>query len=75
VRAEDIMGVLHERFEFRNYVAFGGLLMPLFNGFVHNYTDAPEDQEFIRLMWDLDQWLINNGAVEPNFMKAILVPR
>jgi hypothetical protein len=25
-------------------------------------------------MWDLDQWLIKTGAVEPNFMKAILVP-
>ena len=73
VRAEDILDVLHAHFEFQEYVAFGGILMPLFNGFVHCYTDAPEDDEFLRVMWDLDQWLINAGAVEPNFMKAILV--
>jgi SAM-dependent methyltransferase len=75
VRSEEILEVLSAHFDIREFVSFGALLMPLFNGFVHCYTDSAEDQEFIRTMWDLDQWLIKTGAVEPNFMKAILVPK
>jgi SAM-dependent methyltransferase len=75
VRSEDILDVLTARFDILEFVSFGALLLPLFNGFVHCYTDAAEDQEFIRMMWDLDQWLIKTGAIEPNYMKAMLVPR
>ena len=75
MRSEEILDVLTTRFDIREFVSFGALLMPLFNGFVHCYTDAAEDQELIRMLCDLDQWLIKTGAVEPNFMKAILAPK
>ncbi|MDX1745870.1 MAG: class I SAM-dependent methyltransferase, partial [Halobacteriales archaeon] len=75
IRAEDIVEVLDERFEVEERFFYAGILFPLFNGFARNYDDDSEaDQEFLRLMWDLDRWLIETGNIEPNFMKAIYRP-
>ena len=75
VRSEEIREVLTERFEALEMVCFSGILVPIFNGFAQHYTNSKEDQDFIRLMWELDRWLLAAGQVEPDYMKAILVPR
>lgn len=75
VRSEDIVDVLTARFETRELVQFAGILFPIFNDFAQNYTDSPEDQEFVRMMWDLDRWLVQSRRIEANFMKAIFVPK
>jgi hypothetical protein len=75
VRAEDILEVLDARFERRESFFFGGILYPLFNGIGQNFTESETDQEFLRVMWDLDRWLIDSGNIEPSFMKAIFVPK
>jgi SAM-dependent methyltransferase len=75
VRSEDILDVLASRFETREMFLYAGILVPLFNSFAQCYTDSTEDQEFLRLIWDLDRWLLNSGLIEPNLMKAIYAPR
>lgn len=75
VRAEEIVGVLEARFEPQETFLYGGILFPLFNGCAENFTDSAEDQEFLRVMWDLDRWLIGSGSIEPNFIKALYRPR
>ena len=74
-RSEEIVGILDTTFERRDAFFFGGILYPIFNGVAQNFTESETDQEFLRLMWDLDRWLIDTGSIEPNFMKAIYVPR
>jgi SAM-dependent methyltransferase len=75
VRSEDILEVLTTRFETLEMVGYAGILLPLFNGFAQHYTDSPEDEAFVRIMWDLDMWLLQSGAITPNLMKAIFAPR
>lgn len=74
-RSEEILEVLDTTFERQESFFFGGILYPIFNGVAQNFTDSEIDQQFLRLMWDLDRWLIDTGSIEPNFMKAIFVPR
>lgn len=75
VRSEEILPILRARFEEEEMFLYAGILFPLFNGFAQHYTDSAEDREFVRLMWDLDRWLIETGSIEPNYMKAIFTPR
>jgi len=75
IRSEEILSVLESRFETRDAFLYGGILMPLFNGFANNYTDSPDDLMFQKIMWQLDRWLIQTGRIEPNFIRAIFVPR
>jgi hypothetical protein len=75
VRSEEIVAVLDSRFDRQETYFFGGILFPIFNGIAQNFTDAPTDQEFLRVMWDLDRWLLDSGNIEPNFVKAIYTPR
>jgi len=75
IRSQDILDVLRDRFLVREMHLYGGILVALFQGFAHCYTDSEEDQQFVRLMWDLDRWLIGAGAVEPNFAKAVFVQK
>lgn len=73
VRAEDIMGVLADRFHCLQQHCYGGILFPLFNGFAQNYTDSADDLAFVRAMWALDRQWIDEGRVEPNFIRAVFV--
>jgi hypothetical protein len=75
IRSEEILPVLQSRFEAEEIFFYGGILMPLFNGFASNFTESPEDERFQRVMWDYDRWLLATGAVEPDYMKAIFIPR
>ena len=75
IRSEEILSVLRSRFEEEEIFLYAGILFPLFNGFAQHYTDSPEDLEFVRIMWQLDRWLIETRNIEPNYMKAIFVPR
>ena len=75
VRSEEIVAVLDSRFDRQETYFFGGILFPIFNGIAQNFTDSATDQEFLRVMWDLDRWLLDSGNIEPNFVKAIYTPR
>jgi SAM-dependent methyltransferase len=75
VRSEEIVAVLDARFDRQETYYFGGILFPIFNGIAQNFTESGTDQEFLRVMWDLDRWLLDAGSIEPNFVKAIFTPR
>jgi len=75
VRSEEIISVLDARFDRQDSYFFGGILFPIFNGVAQNFTESEADQEFLRVMWDLDRWLIDTGNIEPNFVRAIYTPR
>jgi SAM-dependent methyltransferase len=75
VRSEEIISVLDSRFDRPQSYFFGGILFPIFNGVAQNFTDSETDQDFLRVMWDLDRWLLETGSIEPNFVKAIYTPR
>ncbi len=71
IRSEEMLGVLESELEEVALFPYAAILFPLFNGFAQNYTDSPEDQDFIRRMWALDQEVIKSGEVEPNFVRGI----
>lgn len=73
INAEKILPALYRNFNFEHMSVFGGLLFPLFNGFAKNYQK--EDDLFIRSMWEMDKILTEYGAVEPNFIRAIMRPK
>jgi len=54
---------------------FGGILFPIFNGFTTNYKNNESDNTLIKLMWEIDQILIKNSVVEPNFIRGIFKKR
>ena len=71
MRSEEILEVLQTKFSTNDMYLYGGILFPLFNQFARNYTDSEEDQTFLKVMWELDQILIENDVVEPNFIRAV----
>lgn len=75
VRSEEILGVLDDHFEPIAIYLYGGILFPLFNGTAQNYTNSPADQALLRVMWDLDRWLLDHDGIEPNFVQALYRPR
>ncbi|MDH3299821.1 MAG: class I SAM-dependent methyltransferase [Acidimicrobiia bacterium] len=69
VRSDAILPALRENFDIIDEHQFAGLLFPLFNGFAQNYTEA--DMTFVRSMWEVDEWMIAEGAIEPNFIRGL----
>lgn len=72
IRSEDILDVLSAKFKAEELFTYAGILFPLLEGFAQNYTDQAEDQSLLQNLWDLDRQLLQEGKVEPNFMRAIL---
>jgi SAM-dependent methyltransferase len=71
VRAEEILPVLCNTFETKYMFTYAGILFPLLEGFAQNYTDSDEDQKLLQHLWNLDRQYIEEGRVEPNFVRAI----
>ena len=72
INSEAILPELNKHFSMTRVALFGGLLFPVFNGFAQNYGEM--DELFIHTMWELDQHLIQEGLIEPNFIRALLRP-
>ncbi len=73
VRSDAILPSLRENFDIIDEHQFAGLLFPLFNGFAQNYT--ADDLVFVKSMWEVDEWMIAEGAIEPNFIRGLYRPR
>ncbi|NNE73600.1 MAG: class I SAM-dependent methyltransferase [Acidimicrobiales bacterium] len=70
IRSDAILPALREHFDVIDEHQFAGLLFPLFNGFAQNY-DEKGVQPFIRSMWEMDELLIEQGVIEPNFIRGL----
>ncbi|TNF35726.1 MAG: class I SAM-dependent methyltransferase [Gammaproteobacteria bacterium] len=71
IRAEEVLPVIQRRFRMLHGHCYAGILFPLWNGFAQNYTQSTEDMALIGRLWQLDRQMIDSGAVEPNFIRAI----
>lgn len=73
VNSGAILPALKRHFDFQESLLYGGILYPVFNGFAQNYTQA--EDLFLQSMWDMDEVLLENDVVEPNFIRAIMTPK
>jgi SAM-dependent methyltransferase len=74
IRSDAILPALHANFIPLKELTFGGFLFPLINGFAQNYTED-DDATLLKMLWEMDQYMIEQGAIEPNFIRAVYVPR
>ncbi len=74
IRAQDILPLLHERFHFEKFCAWGGLIdLFIDRCFGHNLDPAlPVDQMFIDNVWALNQAAIHLGVVTPTQIIAVM---
>lgn len=76
VRSDVILPSLKNIFFVEKMFLYAGLLFPILNGFAFNYDERNEnDVLLIKLLWELDRILIDNGALEPNFVRGIFRKR
>jgi hypothetical protein len=74
IRAQDILPLLLERFQFHRFAAWGGLLDCFVDrAFGHNLdSEKPFDRKFIDTIWETNQALINLGVLTPTQMVAVM---
>ena len=74
IRAQDILPLLLDRFQFHRFAAWGGLLdIFVDRAFGHNLSsEKPFDREFIDTMWETNQALIRLGVLTPTQMVAVM---
>ncbi|MDA2929550.1 class I SAM-dependent methyltransferase [Acidobacteria bacterium AH-259-O06] len=74
IRAQDILPLLIDKFDFELFLAFGNLVDVFIDrGFGHNYQrDSEQDRTIIDLIATLDECLIENGVIKPCHMVASL---
>jgi SAM-dependent methyltransferase len=74
IRAQDILPLLLERFQFHRFAAWGGLLDCFVDrAFGHNLSSQkPFDRKFIDALWETNQALISLGVLTPTQMVAVL---
>ncbi|MDA2926250.1 class I SAM-dependent methyltransferase [Acidobacteria bacterium AH-259-G07] len=74
IRAQDILPLLIEKFDFELFLAFGNVVDVFIDrGFGHNYQkDSEQDRTIIDLIATLDEHLIENGVIKPCHMVASL---
>lgn len=75
IRSEEILPVLTRTFETAYLFTYAGILFPLLEGFAQNYTDSEEDKKLLQHLWDLDRKYIEEGRVEPNFVRAVFTKK
>ncbi len=76
IRAQDILPLLIERFDFRFFLAFSNL-MDLFvdRGFGHNFeSDGEWDRDFIDRVQAYDEQAILSGRLTPTHMYTVMTP-
>ena len=74
IRAQDILPLLMERFNFELFIGFGNIIDVFVDrSFGHNFDpDRPFDRAFIDRAHGLDQNLLESGAVKPTHMIAVM---
>ena len=74
IRAQDILPMLLERFQFHRFAAWGGLLDCFVDrAFGHNLSSQnPFDRKFIDTLWETNQALIRLGVLTPTQMVAVM---
>jgi SAM-dependent methyltransferase len=77
IRAQDILPLCIEHFEFRRFFGWGGLVeVFLDRGFGPNFDAAdPFDQEIVRRTQALEDQLIDGGWTKPTMMAAVIAKR
>ena len=72
IRAEDILPLLVERFDFARFHACGGVEEVFVDrGYGHNLSiDRDEDRRFIDMVHALNEWLLDNGRIKPTMVFA-----
>ena len=75
IRAQDILRLLVERFDFESFFSWGGLT-DVFTGrsYGHNFSpECSEDCRFIDLVDELNEILLDLGAIKPTVACAAMV--
>ncbi len=74
IRAQDILPLLLDRFQFHRFAAWGGLLDIFVDRvFGHNLSSEKSlDRKFIDTMWETNQALLRLGVLTPTQMVAVL---
>jgi SAM-dependent methyltransferase len=77
IRAQDILPLLLERFQFHRFATWGGLLDPFVDrAFGHNLSSQnPFDRKFIDALWETNQAPIKLGVLTPTQMVAVMKRR
>jgi SAM-dependent methyltransferase len=74
IRAQDVLPLLMERFEFHSFLGFSNVVDPFIDrGFGHNYDpDSPADRAIIDRVHERDESEIRAGRVKPTHMFAVM---
>jgi len=75
IRSDIILPTLKKTFIEHKTFLYAGILFPIFNNFAKNYENNESDMTLIKLMWELDRILVEEGTVEPNFIRGIFRKR
>jgi SAM-dependent methyltransferase len=77
VRSQDILKVVEDYFEFRTVNSCGGsLLQFLLHGIAGNFTpEDPASMRILRMLFDIEDGLIESGALKSDFVVAAANPR
>jgi len=72
IRAEEVLPLINERFDFDAFLGFGGLIDPwIERGYGQSLDpENPQDTAFVDLLEDLNQTLIECGKIKPTMMLA-----
>jgi SAM-dependent methyltransferase len=76
IRAQDILPLLVERFDFQLFMGFANVIGPLIDrGFGHNFdTNAEWDRDFIDRVHAADEDGFRSGILKPTQMLAVMTP-
>lgn len=74
IRAQDILPLLIDRFHFKNFLSFGGIVDVFVDrAFGHNFDAAsPQDRALIDFIQLLNDLFIDSGVVKPTTMFAVM---
>jgi hypothetical protein len=74
IRAQDVLPLLMERFEFHSFLGFSNVIDPFIDrGFGHNYDkDSPADRAIIDRVHERDETEIRAGRIKPTHMIATM---
>ena len=74
IRAQDVLPLMVSRFGFTNFLGCGGVIDPFIErGYGHNIdADNPKDAAFIDFVEELNQVLLEAGAIKPTMMYACM---
>lgn len=74
IRAQDILPLLVERFEFQKFFGFGNVIDPFVDrAFGHNFdVESPRDRDFIDRVHAFDERGFADGSLTPTHMFAVV---